>query len=192
MFGNKIKLKTVTDKIIAINIAIFILSMLNTTFFYENFAIFSISSGLFKLHQLVTHMFIHGGILHLILNMVSLFSFGYHVESRIGTKQFIILYLGSGILGGVLGCVLTDGFSVGASGAIFGVLMALAVLYPYEKISILIPTIQFTMWKLVMVVVILSLVMGLAGVADGIGHFSHFGGALFGFLYMVMLHRKLR
>jgi membrane associated rhomboid family serine protease len=138
---------------------------------------------------IVTYMFLHGGVMHLLLNMLTLYVMGPRVEQRLGSNRFISLYLLSGISGAVLSFVFArHSFIVGASGAIYGVLLAFARFWPRD---------QFLIWGIVPVearwlvvgYTLLSL-LGAGGIGGaGVAHFAHLGGFVGAFLYLSYLER---
>jgi membrane associated rhomboid family serine protease len=86
---------------------------------------------------ILTYMFLHGGVMHLLFNMLALFFFGPRVEDRIGSRRFAILYFLSGVSGALLSLALArDAAIIGASGAVFGVMMGFAHFWPHEPIHI--------------------------------------------------------
>ena len=133
---------------------------------------------------LITYMFLHAGLGHLFFNMIGLFFFGPRLESRLGSKGFLWLYFLSG-LGGAVGSFL---FArqypvVGASGAVYGVLLAFAVIWPRERIYIW-AILPVEAWLLVTLLVVASLWAGITGSQSGMAHFAHLGGLAFGFGYL--------
>ena len=138
--------------------------------------------------QFFTYQFVHGDFFHLAFNMLALFFFGIPVERKIGTKEFILYYLLIGTIGGALSFLVyaATGFYtitlVGASGAIFGLLLLYAVLYPNSVIYI---------WGVIPVPAPL-LILGYAvielisifSVGDGVAHLTHFIGLLAGWVYI--------
>ena len=138
--------------------------------------------------QFFTYQFVHGDFFHLAFNMLALFFFGVPVERKIGTKEFILYYLLIGTIGGALSFLVyaATGFYtitlVGASGAIFGLLLLYAVLYPNSVIYI---------WGVIPVPAPL-LILGYAvielisifSVGDGVAHLTHFIGLLAGWVYI--------
>ena len=135
-----------------------------------------------------TYMFLHGGFIHLLFNMLALFFFGPRLEVRLGGRNFLGLYLVSGIMGAALSFLFTPHAAiVGASGAVFGMLLAYARYWPRHTVLIwgILPV--EARW-LVIGFTVLSLASGFRGVAsgagDGVAHFAHLGGFLGGYLYM--------
>jgi membrane associated rhomboid family serine protease len=141
------------------------------------------------LWQLVTYMFLHGGLMHLLFNMLALFFLGPEVERTLGGRQFMILYFGCGILGG-LGWLLlsfgTVGYCVGASGAVYGMIGAFGGLYPNRELSffvfpIPIP-IKLKARTLALGLLGFSFVMMLSA-SGGVAHAAHLVGGIAGYLY---------
>lgn len=142
---------------------------------------------------LVTYMFLHGGLMHLLFNMLALFFFGPRLELRLGSRHFLGLYFAGGIAGGLLSLVFPVPFApiaiVGASGAVFGVFLAFAMFWPREQIYIwgILPI--EARW-LVAIATAISLFSGFGAAGGGIAHFAHLGGFLGGFLYLKWLELR--
>lgn len=138
----------------------------------------------------VTYMFLHGDLMHLLFNMLALFFFGPRVEDRILSRPFAILYFLSGITGALLSVVFSPGSAiVGASGGVFGVMLAFAWFWPDEKIFIW-GVLPVPARVLVIITTMFALWSGGGGVGGGIAHFAHLGGYLGAFLYLYWLDRK--
>lgn len=138
---------------------------------------------------IVTYMFLHGGFAHLIFNMIALYFFGPRVEQRIGSERFFALYFISGMSGGLLSFVFAPLAAViGASGAIFGVLLAFARFWPRDRIYIwgILPI--EARW-LVVGYTLLSLWGGFGGGSSGTAHFAHLGGFVGGFFFLYYIER---
>ena len=153
--------------------------------------LFSLSlEGLLRLDlwQPVTYLFLHGGLWHLILNMLGLFFFGPETERAIGPRRFLALYFACGILGG-LGWILISGSSmlpcVGASGAIFGVLGAFAGLFPERQVTLLVFFVIPVSLRARTLAIGLGLFSLLAIVSQPgqIAYAAHLAGGLAGYLY---------
>jgi membrane associated rhomboid family serine protease len=139
---------------------------------------------------LVTYMFLHAGLMHLLFNMLALYFFGPRVEQRIGSERFFALYMISGISGGLLSFVFAPHAEVvGASGAIYGVLLAFARFWPRHQIYIwgILPI--EARW-MVIIYTGISLFYGFGGGAGGIAHFAHLGGFVGAFLYLMFIDRR--
>jgi membrane associated rhomboid family serine protease len=140
----------------------------------------------------VTYMFLHAGFWHLGFNMLALFFFGPRLEVRLGARQFLWLYFISGAVGAVLSFAMTPRSPipiVGASGAVFGVLLGFARYWPREKIYIW-GVLPIEARALVIVATIASLYFGFSGGGGNIAHFGHLGGFLGGFLYLLWWDRR--
>lgn len=139
---------------------------------------------------IVTYMFLHGGIGHIFWNMLGLYFFGPRVESRLGSRRFIILYVISGIAGALLSLVLAPGARIiGASAAVFGVTLAFARFWPRERIYIwgVIPV--EARWLVIIYAAID--VFGASGFGRaGIANFAHLGGFAGALLYLLYVERR--
>lgn len=178
---------------------------------YEKMALFAFGSDFFKPYQLVTHMFMHGGFWHLFFNMYTLMIFGSVLEHAWGSRKFLIFYFVTG-LGAALchNLVLHFEFehfmnigktveainvlrtpTVGASGAIYGVLLGFAMLFPNAELRLIfVPFIPVKAKWMVLVFAGIELLTGVSGTADGIAHFAHLGGMLFGWLLILYWKKK--
>jgi rhomboid family protein len=132
---------------------------------------------------LVTYMFLHGGIWHLFFNMIGLFFFGPRLEVELGGRDFLLLYFISGLAGALFSFITPYVAIIGASGAVFGVLIGFAYYWPRDQIYIwgIIPV--QARW-LVAGMTLLSLWGGFGGGGDGIAHFAHLGGFAGGYLFL--------
>ena len=138
---------------------------------------------------IVTYMFVHAGLTHILFNMIALYFFGPRVEQRIGSERFFSLYMISGITGGLLSFVFAPAAPiVGASGAIFGVMLAYARFWPRDRIYIWGVLPIEARW-LVIGYTVLSLWGGFGGGASGTAHFAHLGGFVGGFLCLLYMQR---
>lgn len=138
----------------------------------------------------VTYMFLHGGLSHILFNMLGLFFFGSRVESRLGERRFITLYLLSGAAGALAYLIFTPrGPMVGASGGVFGVMMAFAMFWPREKIYIW-GVLPVEARILVMVTTAFALYASYTGRSGGVAHFAHLGGYVGAWLYLQYIARN--
>jgi len=131
----------------------------------------------------ITYMFLHAGISHLFWNMLALYFFGPRLEARIGGRRFIGLYLTSGIAGAVASLVTPYALIIGASGAVFGVMLGYAHYWPREPIYLFFVLRLEARW-LVLLMTGIALWGGLSGSGSGIANFAHLGGFAGGFLYL--------
>lgn len=135
--------------------------------------------------QLVSYALLHGGLGHLFFNMFALYMFGLPIEQAWGSRRFVIYYLvcvvGAGLLQ-LLTAFISGGVypTIGASGGVFGLLLAFGIMYPNQRIMLLIPPIPIRAKYFVMIYGLLTLFFGLSGTMGGIAHFAHLGGMLFG------------
>jgi membrane associated rhomboid family serine protease len=144
----------------------------------------------FAIWQLATYMFLHGGLWHLLINMLILYMFGVELEDHWGTREFLKYYFICGLGAGVLHLLISLGSPVpvvGASGAIYGLLAAFGILFPNRVLTLLlffVLPVQILAKYLVMIFVGISLFYGIFGGENGVAHFAHLGGMLVGFLYL--------
>ena len=141
--------------------------------------------------QPLTYMFVHGNFQHLLFNMLGLFFFGTSVERALGSREFLLMYFVVGVLGGVTSLLvyfftgMWGVFLLGASGAIYGMLFAYAVIFPKNKIFIwgIIPVPSPI---LVIAYAVIELLSQFTGTRSGVAHMTHLAGFAFAFLYFVI------
>jgi membrane associated rhomboid family serine protease len=140
----------------------------------------------FRPWQVVTYAFMHGSVMHILFNMIALYMFGGTIERTFGPRNFTIYYFVCAIVAAFAQLVVvqyfTHGFypTLGASGAIFGLLLAFGMLYPHEKVMLLFLPIPMPAWLFVIGYAALELFMGVTGTQAGVAHFAHLGGMLGG------------
>lgn len=175
-------------RLVVANVAIFALQSLSSIV-YQLFVLVP-SAIWYRPWTLVTYMFLHGGVMHLLFNMLVLFFFGSRVEMRLGTRRFLALYFVAGITGALLSLPFTPNAQIiGASGGCFGVMMAFAMFWPRERIYIW-GIIPIEARILVVVTTAMALWAGLGGGRDNIAHFAHLGGYLGAYLYLKWIGRN--
>jgi len=141
--------------------------------------------------QLLTYGFLHGNFAHLLFNMLALLMFGAPLEHTWGNKRYLTYYLVCVVGAGI--CQLLVGWwtvaqggniypTVGASGGVFGLLLAYGMLFPNQRVMLLIPPIPMKARTLVIVYGAIELLLGATGMQPGVAHFAHLGGMLFGWL----------
>lgn len=137
--------------------------------------------------QLVTYMFLHGGFGHIFFNMFALWMFGVELERTWGTREFVKFYFMTGIGAGVFIALFTSYPTIGASGAIYGILAAFALFFPdrYVYLYFLFP---IKMKYLALFLGILEFLSSYRA-ADGIAHVAHLGGMIIGFIYLRYRYR---
>jgi membrane associated rhomboid family serine protease len=172
-------------RLIAANVVVFVLTYVRPGLFQA--LQFQPAHFLDRPWTIITYMFLHADVTHILFNMLGLYFFGPRVEIELGEKQFLILYFLSGITGALLSMVFSPRSAiVGASGAIFGVFLAFAYYWPREPIYVWGVLPIEARWMVVGMTA-LSLFGGFGGGGDGIAHFAHLGGYLgaYGFLKYV-------
>lgn len=143
-------------------------------------------TGEFWVWQLVTYLFLHGGVFHLLLNMFALWMFGRVIEFHWGTREFIKYFFFTGICAGALNLLLSPNSTIpiiGASGAIYGLLVAFAVLFP-DAVLYLYFFIPLRAKQAVILFAVLELMAGFASMGHGIANFAHLGGIVAGYIYL--------
>ena len=212
-------LTPVTKNLLIINLICFLPFIVLSSGKYDglvvsNLGLFYFGSPNFKVWQLLTYMFLHGGWTHILFNMFALFSFGPILEYAIGPKRFFNLYFICGI-GAALFQMLVQAYEVhamtgsftvppfdirdptipdqlkaiyfgpiiGASGAIFGLLVAFGMLYPDLELMILFIPVPVKAKYIIPVYIVMEIVLGVGQFGgDNVAHFAHLGGALLGFI----------
>ncbi|MBK6353299.1 MAG: rhomboid family intramembrane serine protease [Saprospiraceae bacterium] len=166
-------------------------------------ALFYPESPFFHPWQLVTHMFMHANLSHLMFNMLSLFFIGPMMENSLGTKRFVTFFAVCGFGGALLHLAfkwyqiqINGDYSqmnvpaLGASGAINGLFVGLAYLFPNIELYLMLIPFPIKAKYLAIFTLAADLLWGLSGQSTGIAHFAHLGGALFGFLLLLYWTRK--
>ena len=185
-------LTTVVKNLLLINIIVFVGCWLDNSYFMtKTFALWAPDSPYFHFWQPVTYMFMHANFWHIFFNMYTLFIFGMVTERIIGSRKFFILYMVCGLVAAGLHLGV-DAFAggpgyptVGASGAIYGVLIAYAMLFPESRMMLLFPPVVLKAKWLALIFIGIELFSGVVGTSDGIAHFAHLGGALAGWLLIL-------
>ena len=198
----------VTKNLILINVIMFFATMINEDLMIRWFALFYPSSQYFHWWQFVTHMFMHGGFWHILFNMYTLYVFGSVLERMIGEKKFLIFYFVCGLGAAALHTgveflqahsylsAIAEGSqaaaqsypalkltpTVGASGAIYGVLIGYAMLFPESRLTLIFPPVTLSAKVWVLIFAGIELLTGVTGTVGGVAHFAHLGGMLIGFL----------
>lgn len=179
-------LPPVTQALLLINVALFAADTLLGHLLSALFALWPLGPN-FMPWQVVTYAFLHGDFFHLFFNMLGLWMFGAELERIWGTKRFINFYAAS-ILTAALSQLLVNALlgsrfpTVGASGGLFGLLLAFGMMFPNRIIMPLFPPIPMKAKVFVAVFGGLELFFGVTGTQSGVAHFAHLGGMLGGFL----------
>ncbi len=192
-------LSGVTFKLIGANILVFFFQILvgNQGPIIEYFALIpaQVTANLY-IWQLATYMFLHGNFAHIFFNMYALLIFGVPIEQEWGSKRFLLYYFFTGIGAGVSIFLINFFFpgpgyffpTIGASGAVFGLLLAFGFLYPNAEL-LLFFFVPIKAKYLVVLYGILELFLELSGGAGNISHVGHLGGLFFGLLYFIFFRK---
>ncbi len=181
-------LPPVTQALIIANVAVYFLDSLAGRSLSMLFALWPIGPH-FMPWQIVSYAFLHGGLAHLLFNMYGLYMFGGDVERVWGPRRYVTFYIVCAIAAAIAQLVVAT-FSgayyptVGASGALFGLLLAFARCFPHRVVMPLFPPIPMRAPVFVMVFGALELLLGVSGTQSGVAHFAHLGGLAGGYLYL--------
>lgn len=179
----------VTRALLLINVAAFCIGLFIGPLFTRVFGLWPLAGGLFLPWQVVTYAFLHASLGHLFFNMLGLWMFGSELEQVWGRQRFIRFYAAS-VLSAAAAQLLVTWLlgsmypTVGASGGLFGLLLAYGMTFPNRTIVPLIPPIPMKAKVFVAIYGGLELLMGVTGTASGVAHFAHLGGMLGGFLML--------
>lgn len=155
-------------------------------------------AGDFRPWQLITYAFMHGGLMHLAINMFVLWMFGRPIESQWGPRVFLAFYVTCIIGTGLVQLFITSsGFAppaptVGASGGVFAVLLAFGLMFPNQIVVLLIPPIPMKAKYFVIFIGILELMTGVLGTAPGVANFGHLAGMAFAGLFILLFRGRLK
>jgi membrane associated rhomboid family serine protease len=187
----------VTLALITANVAVFLLQLAAPGIVLP-LALWPLGSGAgFQPWQLVTYAFLHGGIWHLAFNMFALYMFGSPIEQVFGTRRYLIYYFVCVVSAAITQLAVSalmggGGPTIGASGGVFGLLLAYAVYFPRNRIMLLFPPIPMPARVFVVVYAVLELVFGVTGAENSVAHFAHLGGLVGGFLLLQFWRRGRR
>lgn len=176
-----------TRAIIAATAIMFLLQVLFPGPVIYRLALWPLQTPLFAPYQLITYAFLHGGFLHLFFNMFALYMFGRALEELWGPRRFLAFYFASVLAAGITQLIVTSLTDTpyrteGASGGVFGVLLAFAMYFPRERIILLFPPIPMPAWLFVTLYGVLELFLGVSNTQAGVAHFAHLGGMIGGAL----------
>ena len=197
-----------TKLLIGINVAVFSLEAVSGSGFLATFALWPVGHFIvpqfdgpvgFKVWQLITCGFLHANLLHLSINMYALWMFGSDVERAIGPRHYLTLYFSSLLCSSAIQLLVVSMMTsagvyptVGASGAIFGILLAFGMLFPRRTIVLLIPPIPMPAIVFVILYGLLELFSGVFGTDQGVAHFAHLGGMVGAYLTLRHWRRRER
>ena len=186
-----------TTHLIIINVIVYLATKVNPEFMYENFSLFYPTTPWFKIWQPLSYMFMHGGFWHIFFNMYSLYIFGKAVEQIVGRQRFTILYFAAGFAAAAaqLGVQALDPAiqgvpTVGASGCIYGVIVAFAMIFPEARLTLIFPPVTLSAKWMAIIFIGIELFTGITGTQAGVAHFAHLGGALIGWLLIWWWYKR--
>ena len=178
---------------------VFALQQLSPRFLIINFALWpvGVQNSPFAPWQLITYGFLHGNMSHIFFNMFGLWMFGRDIERLMGPKKFLTYYLTCVIGAGIVQLIVagTQGGlypTLGASGGVFGILLAYGLTYPNRMVVLIFPPIPMKAKYFVLFYGLFELYLGLSGGAPGVANFAHLGGMLFGGILLRSWARPLR
>jgi membrane associated rhomboid family serine protease len=205
-------LPVVTRALLVVNVLVFLLQQVTGETILAHFALWPIGPHqLARLHdggvlqigfepwQLLTYAFLHGSMAHIAFNMIALWMFGGPVENALGARRYTLYYFLC-VLGAAAAQLATiwmfqpEDFypTVGASGGVFGLLLAFAMLYPQAKVFLFFIPVPVPARIAVVGYVILELFLGVTGTQAGVAHFAHLGGALIGFALILYWRAQVK
>jgi membrane associated rhomboid family serine protease len=188
-------LTPVVKNLLLANVAVFIVSefvapkSMQVTEIVVRGYLWPIESGEFRIWQPITHLFLHGGFGHIFFNMFSLWVFGSLLENLWGSKRFFNFYLICGLAAAAAHLLTSSNPALGASGAVMGVMVAFAYLFPNTELYIY-GVLPVKAKYLVGLLVLVDLFAGLSNTGDQIAHWAHLGGALAGFLIVLYWNKS--
>ena len=189
-----------TRALLLINIAVFLLQQVAGATMLKLFALWPPGSGLFQVWQLVTYGFLHGSWTHIFFNMFALFMFGGMLERLWGARRMLIYFMICIVSAGLTQLAVlaaqtnasTEGYTIGASGGVFGVLLAFAWYFPRQRLYVIPIPIPLPAWLFVTIYGLLELLFGVTGVQSDVAHFAHLGGMLGGALCILYWRARHR
>jgi membrane associated rhomboid family serine protease len=199
---NRNDTSAIPDIIFALLIAnglVFALQQMSPRFLLDHFALWPVAHPLisFQPWQLLTHGFMHGNINHILFNMFGLWMFGRDLERLWGSQRFLIYFLvcvvGAGLIQ-LLAAAFQGSYAptVGASGGLFGLLLAYGLIFPNRTIVMIMFPVPIRARTAVFIFAAIELITGFSGIENGIANFAHLGGMLFGFLMLQYWQRSRR
>ena len=210
-FQQRTQMPPVVLNLLIANAVAFLATMLiGRASIYELFALFPVGSPFFHSWQVLTCGFLHGDFWHLFFNMFALWMFGRGLEIDLGSKRFLTYYIVCGVGASLMQLAMAEidimrmaegshlywqymcTPSVGASGSIFGLLLAFGMLHPNAVIMLLIPPIPMKAKWFVVVFGLAEVVFGISGRMDNVAHFAHVGGMLWGWLLLLWWRYRAR
>ncbi len=182
----------ITRALILANVGVFFIQWLVRGDNVGWFALWPWGTPLFHFWQLVTYGFLHdpNNLTHIFFNMFALYMFGSEIERVLGMRRYLFYYFACVVGAAVMHLFVSRMMggamvpTIGASGGVFGLLLAFGMFFPQRRIMLLIPPIPIRAWVLVTLYGLIELAMGVLGTQQGVAHFAHLGGMLAGFLLL--------
>ena len=198
------RIPPITRALLIANVAVFLLQMLTGDLLVRPFALWPTASPQFpsapsfEIWQLVSYGFLHGSLTHLLFNMLALYMFGGEVERLLGPSHYLQYYFTCVVGAALAQLVVMSNMNlpplptVGASGGVFGLLLAFGMAWPQRRIMLLFPPIPMPAWLFVTLYGLLELYLGVTGSGLGVAHFAHLGGMAAGYALLVYWRAKAR
>jgi membrane associated rhomboid family serine protease len=183
-------LKPVTLLLVLANLVVFYFQQASGDELVLTLGLWPVESGHFQPGQVLTYSFLHASLTHLAVNMLAILLFGSDVEHELGPGRYILYYLGCVAAAALVQLAFAiiagsvDRPTLGASGGVFGLLLAFGMMFPRQKLVPLILPIPVPAWLFVGFYALLELGLGIVETQDGVAHFAHLGGMLGGWLLM--------
>src|ERR1700726_4635567 len=172
--------------LVAANVLVFVLQSLSKGALDDLFALWPLQpingQSYFQFWQIITYAFLHGNISHLLFNMLVLWMFGTEIERYVGPRRLSACYFASVVTAALSQLFIPTLFgappaqTIGASGGVFGLLLAYAFLFPKRKVIPLFPPIPMPAWLFATIYAGIELILGVTGTLSGVAHFAHLGG----------------
>ncbi len=178
----------ITQGIVIANVLVFLLELVLGNGLISVFALWPLGSQ-FMPWQILTYAFLHGSVTHLLFNMFALYMFGADIERIWGGRRYLTYYLVCAVAAALAQLLVSSATgayypTLGASGAVFGLLLAFARYFPERQIMLLIPPIPMPAKLFVVLYGAIELFLGVTGSQEGVAHFAHLGGLAGGWLLM--------
>jgi membrane associated rhomboid family serine protease len=191
----------VTLLLILANVAVFFLQAMGGPELIVEYALWPVRARppRFEVWQLVTSSFLHGSSSHLFLNMFALWMFGRDVEAVLGSWRYFQLYFASVVTAAIVQLAVVSYAAeanpyptIGASGGVFGILLAFGAMFPRRILVLLFPPIPMPAWLFVLLYGLVELASGVTGTQSGVAHFAHLGGMLGAGIVLARWRRRAR
>ena len=195
--GGMLSMPPVVRGLIILNVAVFVLELLTGALLPALFGLWPLGSGHFHVWQLITYAFLHDprNVLHIFLNMFALYMFGRSLESHLGPRRFLIYYLVCAVAAALTQLLVTPPNAletIGASGGVFGVLLAYAWFFPRTRLIVLPLPLPLPAWLVVLGYALVELFFGVTHREESVAHFAHLGGMVGGIACLLYWRARRR